>query len=342
MKLHLLLPLLLILVLPGCIKNEMTITFDLAPNVNTPCRIVYYASAKKGGMLKESYAQITNGKGEMKLPQGYPSIMYLFSSSGKNPSAVIYAERGDKIVVTGKESDISGWDIKGNDITDELTAWRLKNKGLIVGNNEDKLNAAVAEYVKKNPDSDAAAVMLYVYFMRRGHENEFVSLAALLGKNVRENKKLMNALASADLLTGSVEEAKYPPAIVLTGSEGYADTLQLGNGTTTMLLFAADKKNSDSTVSTDSLKKFIAKRNGKTVAELYTDSDSLAWRRHIDNDSVSGMKRFWMPLGLADSLSISMGVKRVPYYIILDSKGKEVYRGDNFEVASEKFTGITP
>ena len=335
-------PLLLMLVLSGCLRNQMTLTFDLAPNVNTPCRIVYYASAKKGGMLKESYAQITNGKGEMKLPQGYPAIMFLFSSSSNNPSAIIYAERGDKITVTGNGSDISSWNIGGNKVTEALTEWRLKNKGVLAGNNEEKLNAAVAEYVKKNPDSDAAAILLYVYFQRRGHEIEFANLFALLGKGVRNDKDLMNALSAADLLTGMVEATKVPSEIILTGSEGYADTLKIGKGTSAMLMFTGGRTDSQDKISTDSLKNFLAKRNGKTVAELYSETDSLSWRRHLENDSVTGLRRLWMPLGIADSIAINLGVKRIPYYIILDSKGKEIYRGDNFKEASSKFETLNP
>lgn len=334
---------LMALALTGCLKNEMTITFELSSDVDTSCRIVYYASAKKGGTLKESFARISEGKASMKLPQGYPSIMYLFPNSGSTrPSALIYGRRGDKIVVTGKGADISGWEIRGNDVTEQLTEWRLSHKGVIAGGNEEKLNSAVADFVKKNPDSKAAAILLYVYFTRGAHENEFASLWASLGKKVRNDKDLMNALSAADLLTGAVEEPKYNSEIVLTGEEGYADTIRLGKGSSTMLMFVANNKNSEEKLSTDSLKSFIAKRNGKTVAELYADSDSLAWRRHLANDSVSGMKRLWMPLGVVDSLSISMGVRKLPYYIVIDSKGKDAYRGESFKEASAKFQSLTP
>lgn len=340
MKLRLLIPLLLV-VLTGCIKNQMTITFELSKDVNSSCRIVYYASAKKGGMMREAYPQITAGKGELKLPQGYPSIMFLFSSSGKNPSAIIYAERGDRIVVSGKGNDISNWKITGNDITDQLTEWRLKNKGVLVGNNEEKLNAAVTKYVTANPNSEAAAVVLYIYYVRRGHEEEFAALETKLSKKITSNKKLMDALATADLLTGAVEATKYPSRIILNGNEGYADTVSLGNGVSTFLMYRGGKSDSDE-LSVDTLKALMAKRNGKSVVELYAETDSLNWRRHISNDSVAGMKRLWLPLGMADSVAMAMEVKRLPYFIIVDSKGKAVYRGDDFKEASQKFQSLTP
>ena len=339
-KLRFLIPLILLLVLPGCIKNEMTITFDLPEDVNTSCRIVYYASTKKQGMVREAYVQINAGKGEMKLPQGYPSVMYIFASSSKTPSAIIYAERGDHMIVTGKGSDISAWEIKGNDVTDALSAWRIKNKGIVMGNDVDKLNAAVARYVNDNPNSDSSAIILYVYYIRRGHENEFTALEAKLSKKVLGNKKLMNALSAADLLTGAVEAPKYPHMIVLAGEEGYADTLELGKGSATFLMIRG--KNGSEEVPADSLKSFVAGMNGKVLAELYADTDSLNWRTHIANDSIAGLKRLWLPLGLADSIAIEMGIKRIPYYIVIDSKGKALYRGDSFIDASIKFKNLTP
>lgn len=341
MKLRLLFAMLVILVLTGCLKNRMTITFDLPKEVNTTCRIVYYASAKKGGMAREDFVPVNAGKGEMQLPQGNPSLMYLFSSTGKTPSALIYAERGDKILVTGKGNDPMGWEIKGNKITEALTEWRIKNKAALAGGDEEKINKAVAAYVRQNPGSEAAAIILYAYFMRRGHEDEFAALDAKLDKKLIGNKKLMGALSGADLLTGSVEAPKYPSEIILTGSEGYADTLKLGSGNSTMLVFrSASNRGED--IPKDSLKRMIAARGGKTVAELYMETDSLNWRRHVDNDSIQGMKRLWMPLGMADSLSITMAVRRAPYYILFDSKGKVLYRGDNFSDASSKFESATP
>lgn len=322
-------------------KNEMTVTFDFPENVNTSCRIVYYASAKKAGTVREAYAQITAGKGELKLPQGYPSIMYLFTSSGKTPEAIIYAERGDHIIIKGKNGDISSWEIEGNDATEALTSWRIKNKGLLDGDNDSKLNAAIAAYVKKNPDSDAAAIILYLYYVRRGHEEEFASLEATLGKKIHGNKKLMNALSAADLLTGNIEQPKYPSQIALAGEDGFADTLKLGDGRSSLLLIRGPKGDGDN-FSTDSLKALLAAGKQKQIAELYSDTDSLGWRRHLTNDSIEGIKRLWMPLGVSDSITISMGVRRIPYYVVIDSKGKAAYRGDDFQTASGKFRSLNP
>lgn len=330
------LPLLLLVVLTGCVKNEMTLTFSFPEKVNSHCRIVYYASAKGGGMMKETTANISNGKGEMKLVQVYPSVMFLYSSSAKTPSALIYAGRGDKISVTGKDGDIKSWEITGNDVTDELTEWRLKNLKVIEGGNADRLNKAVAEYVGKHPGSRAAAIILYVYFDRRGHEAEFSALLGKFDKKILEDEKLMTALSMADLMTGLPEAPSYPASIILTGSEGYADTLELKKGVKTMLLFRKER-NSTGTVPSDSLKKLVAARGSKVVAELFMDPDSLTWNRHLEQDSIVGIKRMWMPLGTADSTAMKMGVRRIPYYIVLSPEGKELYRGDNWKEAANKF-----
>lgn len=333
------LPLILAVLCSGCIKSEMTLTFELSPDVNTQCRLVYYASARNGGMLKETAADISAGKAEMKLPQRYPSIIYLFSTAAKSPSAIIYAKGGDKIVVSGKSRDISEWDIKGNDITDELTSWRLKNKSVLNSHNEEKVNQAVATYVKEHPSSEASVILLYVYFTRRGHEEEFSGLLAKVKRSLLEDKKLMNALSSADLIAGLPDTPRYPSRIIMLGEEGYADTLSLAKGKGTLLLFCNGRGSVDN-ISADSLKSIVARRGEKTVAELYMDGDSVSWRRHLASDSIAGMRRLWMPLATADSLSMNMGIRRAPYYVVFDSNGKVVYRGDKWKDASKKFESL--
>lgn len=330
------LPFLLLILLAGCKKNEMTLTFDLSPDVNSPCRIVYYASSRNEGMLRETVAQITQGKGELKLPQKNPSLLFLLATGQELPAAVLYGEAGNNFTVTGKNGDIREWSITGNEVTDSLSSWRIRNINLIKANDSKGINSAVADYVKKNPDSEAAAVLLYVYFCRRGNEKEFSDLLSLLNKKLLENEKLMAALSAADLMTGLPDSPSYPSKLILTGQDGYADTLNFGSDGTTLLLFRMASRGLTE-VSADSLKALVNRKGSKKVAEIFMDTDSLNWKRHISDDSIAGMKRLWMPLGLADSVAMKMQVKRLPYYIIIDSQGKELYHGDDWKEAFLKF-----
>lgn len=324
-----------LLVLGGCTRNEIKLSFEVSQGVNTPCRIVYYASDKRGGMMRETVVEISAGKSETTLPQRNPSLIYLFSPASKFPDIIIYGERGDKFKITGDSENIQEWKVSGNKTTDELTEWRLANAEILKGRDKEKLNAAVASYVDSHPDSRASAIILYVYFTRRGHEKEFSALESKIDKDIMEDADLMGALSQGDLLTGLSMEPRYPPMIVLHGEEGYADTLRTASGSEVMLLFRA---NYDNTVSNDSIESLAKRKGYGVIAEIYVETDSSTWRRHVKQDSLPGVKRLWMPLGLADSLALEMDIRRLPYYVVFDAQGKETYRGDDWKAAAATYS----
>ena len=333
---HRILPIILLLLLGSCVKNEVKLSFELPTDVNEPCRIVYYASGKNVGMIRETVAEITAGKGEITLPLAYPSLIYIFSSSRKNPDILIYGRRGDKFIIKGSSYDMMTWEVSGNEVSADLSRWKKENADLIINKTSDPqaLNKAVAEYVAENPDNPAAAIILYCYFTRYGNEKEFNMLESKLGEKVTSDTSLMDALSMGDLFTGLPSEPAYPGLIVLNSDSGYADTLNLKKSDRSMLMFVSGK---DPDVPADSLKALSRRNKNHLLAEIYVDTDSLNWRRYLRADTIENMKRIWMPLGLVDTLALEMGVRSVPWYIVLGPKGKEIYRGSKWKEAVKKF-----
>lgn len=330
-----------LLLMGACTKNEVKLRFQLPKDVNEPCRILYYASGKNAGMIRETVVQINAGKGEAVLPMRYPSVIYLFSPSQRIPSALVYAERGDLFTVTGKNGNVSEWNVSGNKVTETLSAWRLENQSLIKSKEREteKLNKAVADFVKGNSADPAAAIILYYYFVRRNHEKEFFRLQASLAPEVRGDEELLTALSMPDLITSLPDVAGIPREIVLVGDSGYADTVRLNKNGGTFLMFLSSP---DGNIPVDTLKSLLERRKKGTLAEIYMDIDSMSWRRYLRKDTIKGLKRLWMPMGLADSIALEAGVRRAPYYIVIDSEGKDVYRGDDWKEAAGKFRKLTP
>ena len=98
-----------------------------------------------------------------------------------------------------------------------------------------------------------------------------------------------------------------------------------------------DNRTSGDPLPADTLK-YLAQKKGKgRIIELYADADSMAWQRYIKRDTIEGMKRMWLPLGTSDKAAIDLRVRTVPYYIVLDKGGKEIYRGTDWKVAIENF-----
>lgn len=300
--------------------------------------MLFYEESEKGGQFRETVADIRAGKGNYRIPARNPVLVYLFSPSGKIPSAIFYASKGDKITVSGETTDIAKWDITGNETTDQLTRWRLDNQGAAGMREGDKLDDSIAKFVDKNPDSRAAAILLYVYFNRRDKEAQFLKLQSKLGKTVIDDKDLMRALSASDLITGLPDRNTVPSVIIKTGESGYADTLRLAKEKKTALLIFRDGSSTPETaIAADSIKSLIKNNKGKIVAEFFVESDSLSWRRHLRGDTIEGLKRFWLPVGLADSTAIAMRITRLPFFLVVDSASRQIYRGQDWKEAVKKF-----
>ena len=336
-------PFLLLLILSAsCAKKEVKIEFELSKDVNMPVRVLFFEEDEKGGgQFKETVADIHSGKGNFKVTEPDPVILYLYAPSGKMPSAVIYAKPGDEIKISGSGQDISKWKIEGNDVSLLLSEWHAKNGALLSEGYGPKLNEAVAEFIGRNSGSVASAILLYLYFDRRNNEAEFFSLQAKIDNGILNDPALARSLSVSDLFTGLPAASSIPKEIVKVGESGYADTLRPADQAGLMLIFRSKPHGQDG-FSTDSIGNLVKRNKKLKVVEFYAETDSSAWRKHLGNDTIEGLQRLWLPLGLADSLSLNLGVKRLPYILVADSLAKEKYRGSDWKEAVKSFEELKP
>lgn len=330
--------LLTVCILTGC-KPEFNVEFELDPEVNTTCRLLYYASSKKQGMVMEPVVSIEKGKGSLVAPTKYPAVVFIFGSSSSLPAAIFYAERGDKIKITGNGANPADWEIKGNSLSEEWSEWRIANKDAIMRGGKD-LNAEIAKYVEKHPDSKLSTALLLLQYSRRDDEEGFRKLFKSLKAGATSDKQLMTALSLADMPGGELSPGGNLTTMILSAPSGDADTLRFNRGVASIVIFRDGRNRDNLSAETDSLKallKAYPDSASRMIAHISFDPDSLAWINYVRNDSLKNIARGWMPHGFADSTAIALGVRTTPYYIVADGKGKRVYGGTDYKEAVEKF-----
>ena len=331
-----------VLMLTGC-KPEFSIEFDLAPDVNTHCRMTYYASSRKQGLMMEPMADIVAGKGKVTAPTKYPTIVYLFQGSSTQPAAMFYAERGDKIVITGKGTNPADWEISGNRLTEEWSKWRLENKRALTAGGKE-LNQAIAGYVKDHPDSKLSAVLLILQYSRHDDEEGFIRLFKSLKSGATSDKELMAALSVADMPDGTLLPGGNLSTMILSGPSGDADTLRFANGKASLVVFRDSKNRENLNAENDSLRALLRAfpdSTSRMIAKISFDPDSTTWINSVEADSLRNIARGWMPFGVADSTAMVLGVRRTPFYIVADGKGKRLYGGSDLSKAMGEFRKIS-
>lgn len=326
------------LLLTSC-KSEFTIDFELPKDISTVCRVVYYASSKKQGLMMEMTAEIRDGKATLRCPTRFPAVVYLFQQSSSTPALIFYVSRGDNIKIAGESMNAAEWTVKGNSLSEEWTKWRLDNQEALRSGNAEKINKAIASYVEKNPSSKLSTALLILQYSRREDEAGFLKLFNSLKSGATSDKDLMAALAVADMPGGELSQGGKPNTMVLTSPSGDPDTLKFA-GKPSLIIFSESRRDDNSLAERDSLRALLRAypdSASRMIAKISFDADSLSWINSVKNDSLRNVARGWMPAGVADSIAMALGVKRTPYYIVADTKGNRVYGGSDIKKAISEF-----
>lgn len=325
--------------LGGCVKNEIKVDFRLPSNVNDAYKMTYYASDPVKGWFVETVAAVQQGKVQMICATHNPTIVFILES-GSMPRAAFYAERGDKIKITGDSSDPFSWRISGNKLTEEWSQWRLDNRTSLASRDPAKINKAVGDYVKKNPDKPLSTILLLVYYDRRADEVGFHKLWNLLTGKALE-PKWMQLVSRSDMLRDAPVFSEKLSSIILHTYDNGVDTLLTGKKP--MLLYfwrESDVKRNEGIGILKDLVKEFPDSGARMIADVCFDPDSIGWQSAVRRDSLKKVVRGWNFRGETDSVMMRAGVARTPWFIVFDSKGKEKYAGDNHHDADSLFREV--
>lgn len=342
MRIKILLPAIMIMaLLQSCVKNEFKVEFALGPGVSTSYRLFYYASDKRTGWHMETIATVDKGKGDARCITRLPTMVYLYTLGSGRPALVFYATRGDDVKIIGKTADPYLWKIGGNSINEELSSWRRANVGVLRKGDAAGINAAVAAYVVKNPDSVVSTILLLTAFSRRDDEKGFASLWRRLEGDALDEEIIR--------LIGRTDQ----PAVELS-REGNVRPMKLHCIGDTLRVY--DPKKYSATImyfwrnggakrqeTIDSLRRLTLLPEYKDrgmVVSINFDAEDIAWMSSARTDSLDNAFDAWMFAGEADSRILSLNVPRTPYFIVADSNGRQHYRGSDYASASRIFRKI--
>ncbi len=323
----------------SCASSECSIEFELPETVNSNYRILYYASDKSKGAMLEFMIPVENGKFSMKIPVRNPSIIYLFRGSA-NPELAFYAEGGDKIKITGDSPDPASWKISGNDIVEEWSLWREQNRDIIASRDAKRLNETVRKFVEGNRDNPLSTILLLTYFSRYDDNPLFEKLWNSL-KDDALNTDILDLIPRNDIFSGAPQKDAIPQYIALTTYGNGLDSIKLSSKASILAFRSGEPESRDSAVKMlRRLSREFADSASRNIVDISFESDSSSWRHAIMQDSVSKIVHAWMPLGVNDNVAVSLAVVSDPFYIVIDKKGKSIYRGDSHVKASEAFRKI--
>lgn len=338
-KFRVCLALAIIILAAGCSRNEFLVRFKLPQNCERTCVLVYYASDSKKGWIVESAVAVHGGKAEFKGKTRNPSLVYLLDGPGQ-PLVMFYVERGDKISVESSETDPLKWNITGNRISEEISKFRIDNYSALSSGDFLRINAAVAKYVKQNPDKPSSTLILLCYYDRRADESGFLAAWKSLSEEAKE-AKWVELSGRSDILQHSDESAAWPKQIVLNTLSSRRDTISFAR-VPVLLYFSNMNSNSyqEDIAGLRAISRQYPDSASRIIADISFEPDSAARIYPVLRDSVRNVVRAWMPMGVSDDVAKRLGVMRSPFFIVVAPGGRKVYAGSDLQDASSSFGNL--
>ncbi|MCC8071252.1 MAG: DUF4369 domain-containing protein [Bacteroidales bacterium] len=288
---------------------------------------IYYA---RGAMQRVS-VPAEGGKFILQGQSSSPTLGFLYLS-GSTPLATIVVENGDNIECKLSAEDPLAAEVKGNKTSSAVADFLHENADAIRKGDVEAVNQAIAKYVGSHPKSMASTVLMVTRFSSEGYEKMADSLMSLIPLKARPTAvvqgfntvmaSLLSTEANAELQSMGLYDRRDTIIRYMPRQQSLA-----------LFAFVGPERSQRDTIvpSLRALSDTFPKRRLK-VMEISTALDSARWRQSVDGDSASWVQA-WTPGSVASSAFRKMAVPRVPFFIVADSTGSQIYRGGSIEKA---------
>ncbi len=221
-------------------------------------------------------------------------------------------------------------ELKGNKPVEQWSEWIRQNAGVIEIGNPGLVNKLVADFVVNHRDDILSSALMLTTYYAPDNESQADSLFALIAPAARPDKLVDDYRLLLSYNNSAHLNAKIRPFSLYSygdSTEHYAP----GKASYTLFYFANQEHRRDTIVKAiDAIYDNYSRRRLK-VLDISCAVDTTAWRRERP-DSLR-WTRVWTPGGVASAAFDHLNIPRLPYYILADSTGQQVYRGGSVKAA---------
>lgn len=291
-------------------------------------RAVYYAD----GSVKILIVPVKDGKFEFEANLNAPTLVEFFSAN-KSLMGRAYVEPGDVIKCDLYKNAPYKAKIKGNEITERWSKFLNDNIEITASGNADKINALITDYINKNK-SDVLSTLLLITEYHTPENNEEASKLLLTIAPEGRPQDLIESYETLLDRTYNIKASEKLSAISHYSSTDSLKTFIPHESSYAIIAFSNKDTRNDGELA-DSLRMLRKSYHGKRlqVIDMSLDEDTAIWKKSVKNDSAT-WRQGWV-IGAVSAHSIErLGISRLPFYIVADSTGKQVYRGGSIEKAT--------
>lgn len=294
-------------------------------------RLVYY----NGEAMQDGITGIREGEFGVKFGASQPTIVELYDND-YHLFGRFYAHPGDEIEAVLNPGNPYLSKFTGNEVTQRYSDFCNKNAGTLL-NGGPEANRLISDYIAKNK-SDIAATMLLLTAYDASIDP---AGAQRLMKMLTPEAKPAALTVWYDYQLSAVSGPDKAPRVQAMKLYDRVDSLldyTPGQSRRTLIVVSdAASGRLDSIVPVLRRLRRANTDSQLTIIDLGTDREQEAWRMYTVNDSVKGRWiQSWNPGRLAAPAVRDLGIGRLPYFVVADSTGRQIYRGPSITVAEGK------
>ncbi len=312
----------LVMLASACGHDESFIITGKVEDVPTMnLRIVYYVNGK----VLTGVTAATDGNFMYEGRTSDKSLIEIYDNDYRLLGRVV-AMPGEDIVLTLNRAEPYTIKASGNDISSRWAAFLNENAEALSSTRAAEHNAPIAEYIRANPTDELSAYLLMSQYDSSSAEP---IPADSLWNLIDETARPKDIAAAFLMQMGRVASATANRPIInipyiVSGND--AEIFKPSEQKLTFIAFSDDFSGRDSTITV--LRDLDSRRKSKRfeMLDLSVDSDTITWRRSVRNDSAEWIQG-WVAGSISGQAISKLGVPTIPYYIVADSTGNQLWRG---------------
>lgn len=313
--------LMLLCLLPSCSSNSFKVSAKLKGLGQQNVRVAYF-NASSG--LTDAWVAAQNDELSITGDCTSPTLMMVYNSMGV-PIMRLVVSAGDNISITGSITEQYNLQVKGSETLEQWNDFIVKHKSDYNSFNPAKLNAAIEKYVKDNPKSLVSTLLVLVDYAPNDDGNKVARLLEGIDKSAKPEALMESYNVMA---TRAQQGSKSITSLnLLEMKAGDFESVNFTGGKPSVVLFW--NKELDTQARNAAFGELMDLDTTRVqVLDINIDSDSTMWRHNVTSTSTT-WKHYWVPGSMMNSAIVKLNITSTPTFIVTDSLGKQIYRGDN-------------